>query len=92
MAFLFNIALIGLFVALVLRMYKDIPYALMPVAGIAIVLAWQGVSVAYLEKGAYSPELMLTTYWTGATIRYVLAILSFLLAYWAVFRAVVSRR
>lgn len=92
MAFLFNIALIGIFVFLVLRMYKDTPYALMPVASIAIVLVWQGVSVAYLETGAYTPELMLTTYWTGATFRYVLAIVSFLLAYWAVFRFMVSHR
>ena len=91
MAFVYNIALIGIFVLLVLRMYKDTPYALMPVASIAIVLVWQGVSVAYLETGAYSPELMLTTYWTGATYRYVLAIVSFLLAYWLVFRLMVSR-
>jgi len=92
MAFVLNIALIGIFVLLVLGMYKDNPYALMPVVSVAIILAWQGVSVAYLETGAYSPELMLTTYWTGATIRYVLAIVSFLLAYWAVFRLIVNRR
>jgi hypothetical protein len=91
MVFLFNIALIGIFVVLVLLMYKGTPYALMPVASIALVLVWQGVSVAYLETGAYSPELMLATYWTGATLRYVLAIVSFLLAYWAVFRLIVSR-
>jgi hypothetical protein len=92
MALSLNIALVGVFVALVWRMYKDSPYALMPVASIALVLAWQGVSVAYLETGAYSPEILLTTYKTGATVRYVLAICAFILAYWAVFRGVVNRR
>ena len=92
MIFPLNIALVGIFVALAWRMYKDNSYALMPVASVALILTWQGLSVAYLETGVYSPELMLTTYQTGATLRYVLAIVSFLLSYWLVFRWLVSHR
>jgi hypothetical protein len=92
MALPLNIALLGIFVAILWRMYKDTPYALMPIASIVLVLTWQGVSVAYLETGVYSPELMLATHRTGATLRYVAAISSFVLAYWVVFRGMLSRR
>ncbi|MGA2539152.1 MAG: DUF6418 domain-containing protein [Terracidiphilus sp.] len=87
-----NAGLVGIFALLVWRMAKDNACALMPIASISLVLAWQGISIAYLESGVYSPELMLTSHPTGGTARYVGAIVSFLGVYWIVFRTMVSRR
>lgn len=91
MAFWFHLALMAAFASLAWRVFRDNAYTLMPIASITLVLLWQGISVAYLEKGVYSPELMITTYATGATVRYFFAVCSFLLAYWLTFRRVVPQ-
>ncbi len=65
-------------------------HAFFPLGSILIVLVWQGISVAYLEVGAYSPELMVETHRSGATFRYVIAICNFILAYWITMRFIVS--
>jgi hypothetical protein len=74
------------------RMYKENFYSLMPIIvpffGVFII----GISVAYLETGVYSSELFLTTQQTGATVRYVLAISAFLMAYWFIFKLIVNKK
>jgi hypothetical protein len=92
MSLLFNFALVGLLAVIAWLMFRDSPCALLPIASITLVLVWQGTSIAYLESGAYSPELMLATYSTGATLRYAIAVGIFLLAYWFTFRSLMSPR
>jgi len=46
-----------------------------------LMMLWQGISVASLETGAYSQELMTTTFRTGASLRFAAASLALVLAY-----------
>lgn len=83
-------AAIGFLVWFMWRMYRSHPYSIYPILFPCIILVWEGVSVAFLESGVYSPELYITTRWTGATLRYVAALFTFLGAYWIVFHFMVS--
>ena len=74
------------------RMFKDNFYSVFPIVIPFISVISIGISVAYLETGVYSSELLLTTRQTGGTVRYVLAISAFLLAYWFIFRLIVSKK
>lgn len=74
------------------RMFKDNFYSVIPIIIPFIGVISMGISVAYLETGVYSSELLLTTRQTGGTVRYVLAISAFLLAYWFIFRLIVSKK
>ncbi len=92
MEFWLDIAAIAALVLLIVCMTRKNPVAFFPIGSVLLVLVWGGISVAYLETGTYAPELMLETHRTGATFRFVLAIALFVLAYWAVFRALLNRK
>jgi hypothetical protein len=89
---LINFASAGVILLLLWRIGRDNRFAVIPIFLPFLILIWEVVSVAYLELGAYSPELQFTTRQTGATLRLVFALSCFLMAYWLVFRAIVSRK
>lgn len=86
-----DIAAIAGLVLLIARMIWKNPVAFFPIGSILLVQIWESISVAYLETGTYTPELLLETHRTGATFRFVFAIALFVLAYWATFRALLNR-
>ncbi len=89
---LLNFLAVGVIPYLLWRMYRSNPYSVLPIIFPVIMLIWQGLSVAYLETGVYSPELLQITQYTAGTLRFVAAIGIFLAAYWFVFERIVSGR
>ena len=73
-------------------MYKKNIYSLPPILSALLGFFSAGVSVAYLETGTYSSELMMNTGPTGATARYILSICGFLIVYFFVFNLIVNKK
>ena len=73
-------------------MYKINIYSLPPILSALLGFFSAGVSVAYLETGTYSSELMMNTGPTGATARYILSICGFLIFYFFVFNLIVNKK
>lgn len=74
------------------RMFKDNYYSVFPIIVPFIGVFSIGISIAYLETGVYLSELFITAWQTGGTVRYVLAISAFLLAYWFIFGLIVNKK
>ena len=73
-------------------MYKKNIYSLPPILSALLGFFTAGVSVAYLETGTYSSELMMNTGPTGATTHYILSICGFLISYFFVFNLIVNKK
>lgn len=87
---LFNFLAILAIPGMLWWLHRENRFSIIPILFPSIILCWQGLSVAFLETGVYSPELYMTTLYSGGTIRFVSAVLIFLFSYGWVFNFIVN--